>query len=88
MARLNIMCNLVEGIAEEAMAEGLIKGAVQNSEKIAIKMLKKGNDFTEIQELTELSRSVSNNLPLLFMKKANQDIDTHYHLTYNTFSFH
>ena len=55
MARLNIMCNLVEGIAEEAMAEGLIKGAVQNSEKIAIKMLKKGNDFTEIQELTELS---------------------------------
>ena len=33
----------------------MIKGAVQNSEKIAIKMLKKGNDFTEIQELTELS---------------------------------
>ena len=52
---LNIMCNLGEGIAEEAMAEGLQIGEVKGIEKIAIKMLKKGDDLEEIQELTELS---------------------------------
>ena len=56
---LNIMCNLGEGIAEEAMAEGIAKGILegenQKAEKIAIKMLKKGDDLEEIQDLTELS---------------------------------
>ena len=52
---LNIMCNLGEGIAEEAMAEGLQLGETRKAEKIAIKMLKKGNDLKEIEELTDLS---------------------------------
>ena len=60
---LNIMCNLGEGIAEEAMAEGLAKGLeqgiekgkIQNSEEIAIKMLRKGKKTEEIQEWVDLS---------------------------------
>ena len=47
---LNIMCNLGEGIAEEAMAEGLqigkaqgiLEGEIKKSEEIALKMLCEG----------------------------------------------
>ena len=52
---LNIMCNLGEGIFEDGVAEGLQIGETKGIEKIAIKMLKKGDALEEIQELTELS---------------------------------
>lgn len=60
---LNIMCNLGEGIAEEAMAEGLqigkaqgiLEGEIKKSEEIAIKMLRKGKTTEEIQEWVDLS---------------------------------
>jgi len=60
---LNIMCNLGEGIAEEAMAEGLqigkaqgiLEGEIKKSEEIAIKMLCKGKTTEEIQEWVDLS---------------------------------
>ena len=57
------MCNLGEGIAEEAMAEGLqigkaqgiLEGEIKKSEEIAIKMLCKGKTTEEIQEWVDLS---------------------------------
>lgn len=60
---LNIMCNLGEGIFEDGVAEGLSKGLeqgieqgkIQNSEEIALKMLRKGKKTEEIQEWVDLS---------------------------------
>ena len=52
---LNIMCNLGEGIAEEAKAEGIIEGRKQYAEEIAIKMIRKNKSLEEIQEFTDLS---------------------------------
>ena len=40
---------------EDGKDEGIGIGEMQKSEKIAIKMLRKGKDFEEIQELTDLS---------------------------------
>ena len=52
---LNIMCNLGEGIAEEAKAEGIIEGRKQYAEEMAIKMIHKNKSLEEIQEFTDLS---------------------------------
>ena len=56
---LNIMCNLGEGIFEDGItqgiAQGLKLGEIKGVEKIALKMLKKGDSLEEIQELTDLS---------------------------------
>ena len=56
---LNIMCNLGEGLFEDGVAEGIAKGIeegkMQNSEEIALKMLRKGKTTEEIQEWVDLS---------------------------------
>ena len=43
-----------EEAREEGMQQGIGIGKIQQSEEIALKMLRKGKDFSEIQELTNL----------------------------------
>ena len=55
---MNIMCNLGEGLWEEAHAEGLAEGRIENLTNLVRKKLQKGKSLSVIAEECEEDESV------------------------------